>query len=91
MAHQRAGEEGKPGIHISSTDAKRAQRMGLEEDSPSTVYTDALEAYEKYKILKKREIKKAKSNIVKELDRMEEDFDVERNDILETIVDGEIV
>jgi endo-alpha-1,4-polygalactosaminidase (GH114 family) len=85
MAHQRAGEEGKPGIHISSDDAKRAQRMGMEEDSPSTVYTDALEAYEKFEKNREKDRKKKRKEIMSILQEHEEHYGTESREELEKV------
>lgn len=86
MAHQRAGEKGKPGIHIGSEDAKRAQRLGIEDESPSTVYTDSLKAYEKYTKIKEKDIKEARKKIISTLNDVEEKHDVERADVIGDLI-----
>lgn len=49
MVEQRAGDQGaKPSIHITGEDSKIAKRMDREDDSPSTLYSDALKAFEKH-------------------------------------------
>jgi len=85
MAHQRAGEEGKPGIHISNDDARRARRMDMEDESPSTLYTDALEAYEKWIETRERKRKERKKEIMQILDRHEDEFGEESREELEKV------
>lgn len=91
MAHQNAGDQGKPSIHIGKKDADRATELGVENESPSTVYSDALEIWQRYSKIKRKERREAKSKIVETVKRMEDRHDIDRNDLLEDIVDGEIV
>ena len=85
MAHQRAGEEGKPGIHISSTDAKRAKRMGKEEESPSTLYTDALKDMEKHRKNRENDRKEKRKEIMSILQEHEDKYGSESREELEKV------
>lgn len=91
MAHQRAGDTGKPSIHIGDTDSKLATELGVEDDSPSSVYSDALEKWKKYEKIKDEEVKEAKSEIISIVQEIENRHGIERNQLLEKIVEGEIV
>lgn len=82
MAHQRAGDEGKPSIHIGSQDTKIAKQLGIEEKSPSTVYSDSLEARQKYEKIRDKEKKEARKKIIQICNRMEDKFGIARADLI---------
>ncbi|MFB6144686.1 MAG: hypothetical protein ABEJ98_05235 [Candidatus Nanohaloarchaea archaeon] len=44
----------KPTIHVSNDDAERAEKLGVGRESPSTVYTMALEEWEKFEDIKEK-------------------------------------
>ena len=44
----------KPSIHVSNDDADRAERLGVGDTSVSTVYTQALEEWEKFEEVKEK-------------------------------------
>lgn len=91
MAHQNAGDQGKPSIHIGKKDSVLAEDLGVENESPSTVYSDSLEKWKKYRKIKKNEVKDAKSQIVKITNRIKDRYEIDREDLIEDIIDGEIV
>lgn len=83
MGTQRAGDgDSKPGIHIGTKDAKIAKQLGLEDQSPSTVYTDSLKARKKYEKLKEQDIKQARKEIIQIFQRIEERHDVKRAELI---------
>lgn len=85
MAHQRAGEEGKPGIHISNTDAKIARRNGWEDDSPSTLYSDAIRGYEKHIKNREKDRKEKRKEIMSILQEHEDEYGQEAREELEKV------
>lgn len=69
MGTQRAGDEGKPSIHIGSNDADIAKELDVEDDSPSSVYSEALEnwqEYEKKRQQKRKDLRKKAQNLKQE-------------------------
>ena len=86
MATQRAGDQGKPSIHIGSTDTKIAKRLGIEDDSPSTVYSDSLEAREKYEKIKEEDLKDARKEIIQILNDVEDRYGVESVELIGDLI-----
>ena len=86
MATQRAGDKGKPSIHIGSTDTKIAKRLDIEDDSPSTVYSDSLKAREKYEKIKEEDLKDARKEIIQILNDVEDRYGVDRVDLIGDLI-----
>lgn len=86
MATQRAGDQGKPTIHLGATDTKLAKDLDIEDDSPSTVYTDSLRIRKRYVRIKRMDVKEARKQIIEICNEIKDRYDVDRVDLIGDLV-----